>query len=61
MQWEGPFKKERWFPILENTKKARLASVHFTWAGPEILAVLRVLAPGVVLMLLDHDTLFTAR
>ena len=60
MQWEGPF-KERWFPILVNTKEAGLASVHFTWAGPEILAVLRVLAPGVVLMLLDHDTLFTAR
>ena len=60
MQWEGPF-KERWFPILVNTKKAGLASVHFTWAGPEMLAVLRVLAPGVVLMLLDHDTLFTAR
>ena len=60
MQWEGPF-KERWFPILVNTKEAGLASVHFTWAGPEILAVLRVLAPGVVLMLLDHGTLFTAR
>ena len=38
-----------------------MAAVHFTWAGPEVLTVLRVLAPGLVLVLLDHDTLLTAR
>ena len=59
MQWEGPH-KEKWFPILVNTQAAGMAAVHFTWAGPEVLAVLRVLAPGLVLVLLDHDTLFTA-
>ena len=60
MQWEGPH-KEKWFPILVNTQEAGMAAVHFTWAGPEVLTVLRVLAPGLVLVLLDHDTLFTAR
>ena len=60
MQWEGTY-REKWFPIFVNTLEAGLAAVHFTWAGPEIMTVLRVLAPGAVLMLLDHDTLFTAR
>ena len=60
MQWEGTY-REKWFPIFVNTLEAGLAAVQFTWAGPEIMTVLRVLAPGAVLMLLDHDTLFTAR
>ena len=60
MQWEGTY-KEKWFPIFVNTREEGLAAVYFAWVGPEILTVLRILAPGVVLMLLDHDTLFTAR
>ena len=56
MQWEGTY-KEKWFPLFVNTHEAGLAAVHFTWAAPEILTVLRILAPGVILMLLDHDTL----
>ena len=60
MQWEGTY-RETWFPIFVNTLEAGQAAVHFTWAGPEIMTVLRVLAPGTVLILLDHDTLFTAR
>ena len=58
MQWEGTY-REKWFPIFVHTLEAGLAAVHFTWAVPEIMTVLRVLAPGAVLMLLDHDTLFT--
>ena len=60
MQWEGTY-KERWFPLFVNTREAGLAALHFTWAAPEILTVLRILAPRAILMLLDHDTLFTAR
>ena len=45
---------EKWFPIFVNTREEGLAAVHVTWAGPEILTVLRILAPGLVLMLKDQ-------
>ena len=41
-------------------ERAGFAQVHFIWAGPEIIAVLRTLLPGATLALLDHDTLFAA-
>ena len=60
LQWRGP-SQEAWHPVFINTVESGLQSVHYTWAGPEIIAVLRAFVPGAALVLLDHDTLFTAR
>ena len=58
LQWRRPF-GEIWDPVFVSLAVCKRHISH--GLGPELLAVIRVLAPTANLVLLDHDTLFTAR